>query len=51
MPEETKHFPLWSSLIELVTDRILLVIIYVRHTVTAESYYLKDQKNMANRNH
>ena len=31
-----------------VTDRILLAMIYA---VTAESYYLLDHKNGANRNH
>ena len=51
MSQETKHIPLWPSLIELVTDRILLAIMYISYAITAESYYLLDQENGAIRNH
>ena len=47
MSKEIKHIPLWPFLIELVTERILLAIMYVCYAITAESYYLLDHKNWA----
>ena len=51
MSKGTKHIPLWSSLIGLVTHRILQAIMYVSYGVSAESCYLLDLKNGTIRNH
>ena len=53
MPKETKHVPLGLSLIGFeVTQMISLAIMYryVSYAVTAETCYLQDLKNGANRN-
>ena len=45
MSKETKPIPLWPPLIGLVTDSILLAMMYVSYAITAESYYLLDHTN------
>ena len=51
MSKEIKHIPWWPSLIGLVTDRILLAIMYASHAITSESYYLQDHRIGAILNH
>ena len=51
MSKENKHIPMWPCLIGLVSDRILLAIVYVSYAITAESYYLLVHKNGVNRTH
>ena len=48
MSKETKHIPLWPSLIGLVTHRILIARLYVSNAVNAESCYLLDLKKRGN---
>ena len=51
MSIETKYIPLWHSLTGIVIHMILLVIVYVSYTVTAEICYLLDLKNGEIYNH
>ena len=49
--KKKQTYSLWPSLTGLVTDMMLLAIMYVSYAIIAESYYLLDHKNGAIRNH